>query len=196
MQQVLRYSAVQSGAAFVAIGASMVVVSNLAQSLTTRFGARPVLGVGLMLTAGSAAVYAQMPAGGRYLWNLLPGMLLGGVGLALCFIPLTIASMTGVQPSDAGVASGLLNTNRQVGGAVGLAVVTTIAASVTSGYANNHHVLAVSGPALTHGFQVGFYVLMGLALAGVLIAALFVESPAADALEPVEREPVALEHAA
>ena len=118
MQQVLRYSAVETGAAFVAIGATMVAVSNAAQALTSRFGARPVLSVGMLLTAGSAALYAQMPAGGHYFWNVFPGLLLGGVGLALCFIPVTIASMTGVQLADAGIASGLLNTSRQIGGAV------------------------------------------------------------------------------
>jgi uncharacterized SAM-binding protein YcdF (DUF218 family) len=124
-------------------------------------------------------------------------MLLGGVGLALSFIPLTIASMTGVQPADAGVASGLLNTNRQIGGAVGLAAVTTIAAGATSSYVHSHAALAASGAALTHGFQVAFVVLGGLSLVGAFIAALFVESARRTA--PVERiapDAVVLEDAA
>jgi sugar phosphate permease len=112
-------------------------------------------------------------------------------------VPVTIAGLTGVQPSDAGVASGLINTSRQIGGAVGLAAVTTIAATATSHYADSHAVPAFSGPALTHGFQVAFYTLAGVALAGAAIAAAFVESKpkAAPTAKPVEAE-VALEEAA
>jgi EmrB/QacA subfamily drug resistance transporter len=197
MQQVLGYSAVETGAGFVAIGVTMVAVSNPAQGLTTRFGVRPVLTVGLLLTAGAAALFAQMPAGGHYLRDVFPGLLLGGFGLALCFIPVTIASMTGVQPADAGVASGLLNTNRQIGGAVGLAAVITVAAGATARYEHGHLAEATRGVALTHGFQVAFYVLVGLSLAGALIAALFVESaPRTAAVERPEAEPVLLEKAA
>ena len=89
---------------------------------------------------------------------------------------MTIASLTGVQPADAGVASGLINTSRQIGGSVGLAAVTTIAATATSHYADSHAVLASSGPALAHGFHVAFYALAGAALAGAALAAAFVES--------------------
>jgi sugar phosphate permease len=105
--------------------------------------------------------------------------------------------MTGVQPADAGVASGLVNTSRQIGGSIGLAAVTTIAATATSNYAHGHVVPAFSGPALTHGFQVAFYTLAGVALAGAAIAAAFVESKpkAAPTAKPVEAE-VALEEAA
>ena len=197
LQQVLRYSAVETGVGFVAIGITMVVVSNTAQALTTRFGVRPVLSAGLLLTAGSAGLFAQLPADGHYFWNVFPGLLLGGVGLALCFIPVTIASMTGVRPADAGVASGLLNTNRQIGGAIGLATVITVAAGATAGYAHSHAALAYSGAALTHGFQVAFYVLAALSLAGALISAVFIESaPRPAAVEPAEREPVVLAEAA
>ncbi len=197
LQQVLRYSAVETGVGFVAIGATMVAVSNAAQGLTTRFGPRRVLGVGMLLTAVSATVYAQMPVGGHYFWDVFPGLLLGGVGLALSFIPLTIAGMTGVQPADTGVASGLLNTSRQIGGAIGLAAITTIASAVTSSYARSHAVLAVGGPALVHGFQVGFYVLAGLSLAGAVLSVFFV-APASKAgvVERLEPEQVVLEQAA
>jgi hypothetical protein len=114
-------------------------------------------------------------------------------------VPVTIASLTGVQPADAGVASGLVNTSRQIGGSVGLAAVTTIAATATSHYASSHAVLALSGAALTHGFQVAFYTLAGTALAGAALAAAFVESKpkAARKAEPVEAEvEIALEEAA
>ena len=197
MQQVLRYSAVETGAAFVAIGLTAVFASNTAQRLTTRFGARLVLIAGTLTTAGAVAFFAQLPADGHYVWNVLPGLLLGGVGLALCFIPLTIASLTGVQPADAGVASGLLNTNRQIGGALGLAAVTTIAASATTTFAHSQPASIANVVALTHGFQVAFYVLMALSLAGTAIAILFVEPAAKPAsVERIERSEVSLEEAA
>jgi hypothetical protein len=110
----------------------------------------------------------------------------------------TIAGLTGVQPADAGVASGLINTSRQIGGSVGLAAVTTIAATATSNYAQSHGVLASSGPALTHGFQVAFYALAGASLVGAALAAAFVESSprVTIAAKPDEAEVVALDQAA
>jgi EmrB/QacA subfamily drug resistance transporter len=201
LQEVLRYSAIETGVAFVAITVTIVVGSNIGQSLTTRLGARPVLSAGLLLTAAGGALYAQMPADGHYFWNVFPGLILSGIGLAFSFVPVTIASLSGVQPADAGVASGLINTSRQIGGSVGLAAVTTIAATATSHYADSHAVAAFSGPALAHGFQVAFYALSGVALVGAAIAAAFVESKpkaaskATPKAQPVEPE-VALEKAA
>ena len=153
LQEVLRYSAIETGVAFIAITLTLVAVSNLGQALTTRLGARPVLSTGLLLTAAGAALYAQMPADGHYFWNVFPGLVVSGFGLALSFVPVTIAGLTGVESADAGVASGLINTSRQIGGSVGLAAVTTIAATATSHYADAHEVPAFSGPALTHGFR-------------------------------------------
>ena len=176
LQEVLRYSPIETGVAFIAIAATIVAVSNVAQGLTTRLGSRPVLSIGLLLTAAGGALYAQMPTDGHYFWNVFPALLLSGTGLAFSFVPVTIASLTGVQPADAGVASGLINTSRQIGGSIGLAAVTTIAATATGHYAQSHAVAAVSGPALTHGFQLAFATLIGLALAGAAIAAAFVES--------------------
>ena len=131
LQEVLRYSAIQTGVAFIAITVTIVVVSNVGQALTTRRGARSVLTAGLLLSAAGGVLYAQMPAGGHYFWDVFPGLILSGIGLALSFVPVTIASLTGVQPADAGIASGLINTSRQIGGSVGLAAVTTIAATAT-----------------------------------------------------------------
>jgi EmrB/QacA subfamily drug resistance transporter len=198
LQEVLHYSAIQTGVAFTAIAVTIAVVSNVGQALTTRLGVRRVLSAGMLLTAAAGVLYAEMPSDGQYFWNVFPGLLLGGIGLALSFVPVTIASLAGVQPADTGVASGLINTSRQIGGAVGLAAVTTIAATATSNYAHAHAVLASSAPALTHGFQVAFYALIGLALIGAVIAALFVESAptARPSEERADREAVALEEAA
>ena len=197
LQEVLRYSALETGIGFVAITVVIAGVANLGQALTTRLGARPVLTTGLLLTAAGGALYAQMPADGHYLWDVFPGLLVSGIGLAFSFVPVMIAGLTGVQPADAGVASGLINTSRQIGGSIGLAAVTTIAATATTSYAHGHAVAAASSPALTHGFQVAFFTLIGLALAGAAIAAVFVESKpqAAPTMTPVEAR-VALEEAA
>ena len=188
LQEVLRYSAIETGVAFIAIALTIVALSNAGQALTTRLGPRPVLSAGLLLTAAAGVLYAQMPADGHYFWDVFPPLLVGGVGLAFSFVPVTIASLTGVQAADAGAASGLINTSRQIGGSIGLAAVTTIAATATSNYAQSHAVGAFSGPALAHGFQIGFYALTGLALAGAAIAAVFVESKprATAAAEPVD----------
>jgi EmrB/QacA subfamily drug resistance transporter len=195
LQQVLGYSAIKTGVAFIAMTVTIVLLSNLAQSLTTRLGARPVLSAGLLLTAAGGALYARMPAGGHYFWDVFPGLLVSGVGLAFTFVPVMIAGLTGVQPADAGVASGLLNTSRQIGGAIGLAAVTTIASTATNHYADSHAVLASSGPALTHGFQAAFYALIGVALVGAAIAAVFVEPMPKAALRVADAQ-VALEQAA
>ena len=197
LQEVLHYSALQTGLAFVTLTVVLIAVTNLAQKLTTRLGVRPVLTTGLLLTAAGGALYARMPADGQYFWDVVPGLLVSGVGLALTFVPVMIAGLTGVEHGDAGVASGLINTSRQIGGAIGLAALTTIAATASSHYADSHAVPAFSGQALTHGFQVAFYALVGVALVGAAITAVFVESKpkAAQAAEPAELE-VALEEAA
>ena len=116
LQEVLHYSALKTGVAFIAITVTLIAVTNFAQKLTTRLGARPVLSAGLVLTAAGGVLYARMPADGNYFWNVFPGLFLSGIGLAFTFVPVMIASLTGVQPADAGVASGLINTSRQIGG--------------------------------------------------------------------------------
>jgi EmrB/QacA subfamily drug resistance transporter len=184
MQQVLGYSAIQTGVAFVAVTFTIIVFSNVAQTLVTRLGVRTVLTAGLTLDAIALALFTQVPVDGHYFRNLFPGLLISGVGLAFSFVPVTIAGLAGVQRADAGVASGLINTSRQVGGAVGLAAVTTIAASYAStgaGATGLARVAAVDG-GLTHGFQVGFTVLAGAAIAGALISVVMLR-PRPDAAE-------------
>jgi EmrB/QacA subfamily drug resistance transporter len=180
MQQVLGYSAIQTGVGFAAVTFTIIVFSNVAQTLVTRFGVRSVLAAGLTLDAAALAAFTQLPVGGHYFWNLFPAFLISGAGLALSFVPVTIAGLAGVHRADAGIASGLINTSRQVGGAVGLAAVTTIAASYASnggGATGLARVTVVDG-ALTHGFQVGFTVLAGVAVLGALIAAVLLRPQA------------------
>src|SRR6266545_1178762 len=182
LQQVLDYSAVQTGVAFIAITLTIVVFSNVAQTLVTRIGPRPVLTTGLLLAAGALALLTRLPVHGHYFWNVFPALLLGGAGMALSFVPMTIAGLTGVQRADAGIASGLINTSRQIGGAIGLAAVSTIATTYTNHYAHDHvGTTSLSGTALTHGFDITFSVLTVLAIVGALVAVIFIESQPRDA---------------
>jgi EmrB/QacA subfamily drug resistance transporter len=198
LQDVLHYSAVMSGAAFAGFALSVVVLSNVAQVIVGRFGVRPTLTAGLLLSAISVAWLTQLPVDGHYFWNLFPAFVLGGAGMGLSFVPVTIASLTGVERSDAGVASGLINTSRQIGGAIGIAAVSAVAASSTSNYVHAHSVAATSGVALDHGFQTALYALTGLLLIGALIAVTFVRSAAGPSTQavPVDGELVAFEEAA
>jgi len=199
LQDVLHYSAVQSGVAFTGFALAVVVISNVAQVVVGRFGVRPTLTAGLLASALSVAWLTRLPVNGHYFWDLFPAFVLGGAGMGLSFVPVTIASLTGVERSDAGVASGLINTSRQMGGAIGLAAVSAIAATSTSNYVQTHAaVTASSAVALDHGFQTGLYVLTGLLVLGALIAVTLIKSAPAPRSRAavVNDEVVALEEAA
>ena len=199
LQDVLHYSAVMSGAAFAGFALAVVVLSNVAQVIVGRFGVRPTLTTGLLLSAVSVAWLTRLPVDGHYFWDLFPAFVLGGAGMGLSFVPVTIASLTGVERSDAGVASGLINTSRQIGGAIGIAAVSAVAASSTSRYVQAHSaVTATSGAALDHGFQTALYTLTGLLLVGALIAVTVVRSAPTLSREvaPADGEMVALDEAA
>jgi hypothetical protein len=169
MQQVLHYSPLQTGVGFISVTLAIIVFANVAQMLVSRVGLRPILTSGLLLIAAGMALLTRLPADGHYFWDLFPAFLVSGIGMAFTFVPMTIAALTGVAGADAGVASGLLNTSRQIGGAVGLAAVSTVA--------------AVGGG--MNGFHLSFDVLTGLALLGALVAVAFVApAPRRTALEP------------
>jgi EmrB/QacA subfamily drug resistance transporter len=189
LQDVLQYSAVQSGAAFSAFALSVVVMSNVAQVVVGRLGVRTTLTLGLLASAISVAALTRLPVDGRYFWDLFPWVVLGGAGMGFSFVPVTIAGLAGVERSDAGVASGLINTSRQIGGAIGIAAVSALAATSTSNFAESNAVSASSGAALAHGFQTGLYVLTGLLLLGALVAFSLVRSQAAHpVVAPAEPE--------
>jgi EmrB/QacA subfamily drug resistance transporter len=198
LQDVLHYSAVQSGAAFSAFAVSVVVMSNVAQAVVGRLGVRPTLTAGLLVSAVAVAGLTRLPVDGHYFWDLFPWFVLGGTGMGLSFVPVTIASLMGVERSDAGVASGLINTSRQIGGAIGIAAISAVAATSTSHYVSSHAVSATSGVALDHGFQTGLYVLTGLLVLGALIVVTLLRpapAPSADAV-PVDEEMTPLKEAA
>ena len=194
MQQVLHYSAMQTGVAYVTLTLAVIVFANVAQALALRVGIRRVLPIGLLLAAGALVLYARLPVDGHYFWDLFPGFLIGGIGMALGFIPLTIGALTGVRTEDAGVASGLVNTSQQIGGAIGVAAATTVAATSTSRYLGTHP--GATTAALTHGFGIAFYVLAGVAAVAAILSALVIDSGRPSAVEHAELEEVALEAAA
>ncbi len=171
MQQVLGYSALKTGVGYLAIAGSIIVAAGAAQSLVAKFGVRLVLTVGMGLAAGGLIYFAQITPHGTYLGTLVPGFLLAGVGLGLSFVPVTNGEMTGVAHEEAGVASGLITTTQQIGGALGVAVLSTIAVSATTRFIGAHgHEPLVMTNALNHGFSIAFWVGAVFAGIGCLIA--------------------------
>jgi EmrB/QacA subfamily drug resistance transporter len=188
MQQVLHYSAMKTGVAYLPLTLTIIALAGVAQNLVTRVGVRRVLPAGLALGAAALVLLAQLPPDGKYFFDIFPAFVVSAIGLAFTFIPLTIAALMGVQQSDAGVASGLFNTTQQIGGAVGLAAASTIAITFTGRYVDSHPgASALSAPALTYGFQITFYVLAGVAALAAVLAALLIEPKAAES-EVVELE--------
>jgi EmrB/QacA subfamily drug resistance transporter len=181
MQEVLHYSALKTGVAYIGLTLTIIIFSGVAQALVTRVGVRWVLPVGLALSTVALILYAQLPVHGHYFRDLFPAFIISGLGLALAFVPMSIGALAGVRPADAGVASGLINTSQQVGGAIGVAIATTVATTFTTHYVNAHAgASALGGAALTHGFQVAFYVLAGIAASGAILAALLLEPKATE----------------
>jgi EmrB/QacA subfamily drug resistance transporter len=178
VQQVLGYSALKTGITFLATAGTVVVVAGLSQALVTRVGPKPVMVAGMALITGGMLWYTQIPVHGSYASDLLPGYLMVGVGMAFAFIPVSIAALAGVEPREAGLASGLLNTSQQIGGAIGVAVAATVATTHAATLLKSGQ----SAPqALTSGFALGFWVIAGVAAAGTLAALTLVrreEAPA------------------
>jgi MFS family permease len=145
-----------------------VVAAGVAQALTTRFGPKPIIVVGLVLLIVAMIWYAQIPVDGKFASDLLPGYLLVGVGIAFSYVPVSIASLAGVAEREAGLASGLINTSQQIGGAIGTAIASTI-------FTTHFKSLRISGKSLPEALTGGYaWAFWGLAVIGVLalIAAL------------------------
>jgi EmrB/QacA subfamily drug resistance transporter len=167
MQQVLGYSAMKAGVAYLAVALSAIVWSAVAAQLVTRVGVKPVLVAGMTFLTGGLVYFTQVSVGGSYLADLLPGFLLIGIGIGFSYVPISIAALAGVQPSEAGLASGLINTSQQIGGALGIAALSTIATSRTES--------AIAGgtalpSALVDGFSAAFLAGTGIAALGILAA--------------------------
>jgi EmrB/QacA subfamily drug resistance transporter len=165
MQQVLGFSALKTGVGYLAVALTAVVASGVAQALSTRLSVKPVLITGLLLLGAGLVYFTQVSVGGTYVADLLPGFLLIGVGLGFSFVPVSIAALAGVTGRDAGLASGLINTSQQIGGALGLAILTTVATTHT----NNLLAEGERAPAaLTSGFSLAFWAGVGFAALSIL----------------------------
>src|ERR687888_1727978 len=187
MQQVLHYSALKTGVAYIGLTLTIIAFSAVAQAVVTRIGVRRVLPAGLALSTVALVLFARLPVHGDYFADLFPAFIISGLGLALAFVPMSIGALTGVREADAGIASGLINTNQQIGGAIGVAAATTIATTFTTHYVDAHAgATAFSGAALTHGFAIAFYVLAALAALGALLSAVMLESRPAQAEPELE----------
>ena len=162
MQQVLGYSAMKSGLAYLAVAGTAIVWSGVASQLVTRMGVKPVLVVGMAAMTAGLLWFTRVSVGGSYVNDLLPGFLLIGVGIGFSFVPISIAALAGVKPAEAGLASGLINTSQQIGGALGIAALSTIATSRTDDSIGNG---AAVSQALVDGFSSAF-------LVGAVVAAL------------------------
>jgi EmrB/QacA subfamily drug resistance transporter len=191
MQQVLGYDALKTGLAYLPLAFGIIVSAGVASQLVTRFGFKPVLVAGLVLTAGALGWFSQVSVHGTYLGDILFPSLLAAFGLGLAFVPMTVAAVAGVEPHEAGLASGLINTSQQVGGALGLAILAAIANSRTD------HLFATGATkavALTEGFQRAFLVGAGFAVFGAVLALVLISGRAsrehAEAARRGELEPI------
>jgi EmrB/QacA subfamily drug resistance transporter len=171
MQEVLGYSALKTGIGYLAIAGAIVIAAGAAQTLVAKIGIRYVMTVGMVLASGGLVYFTQISPHGSYVGTLLPGFLLAGIGLGLSFVPVTIGAVSGVGSDEAGVASGLITTTQQIGGALGVAVLSTIAVSATTSFAASHghgHSDAIAG--LNHGFSIAFWFGALFAAVGAVVA--------------------------
>jgi EmrB/QacA subfamily drug resistance transporter len=167
MQQVLHYDALTTGLGFVPMTLGVVLATSFAPRLVARFGARGVMTAGMLLATAGLALLTGVRPGASYASLVLPGGVLSALGLGLALVPATIAAVSGVPSSQSGLASGLLNTSRLIGGALGLAALSTIAASRTHA---DLHAGASGASALSSGFQLAFAASAAVSLLGALAA--------------------------
>jgi MFS family permease len=168
LQQVLGYTPIEAGLSFLPMTLAIATFSTLSPRLVRRFGAKPLLVTGMLLQAVGLLMFTDVAAGGSYAGNVLAPSVIVACGMGIAFVPVTLSAVAGVAPQEGGLASGLVNTSRLFGGALGLAVLATLATSRTT-TALHHGVSA--GAALTDGFQLAFTVAAAIALTGGLVAA-------------------------
>jgi EmrB/QacA subfamily drug resistance transporter len=182
IQKVLGFGPLKAGVSFLPFTAGVMVSAGLASAFAPRIGVRPIAAAGMVLTILGLLLFARVPVDGSYASDVLPGMILSSLGMGAIFMPLTLVATTGLRNEDQGLASGLFNTSQQVGGALGLALLTTIAASHTSNPS--------SAASLVHGFHYAFLGAAGLVAAAlVVMVALLRKRHVATIEAEVEAEP-------
>jgi EmrB/QacA subfamily drug resistance transporter len=181
VQQVLGWSALRTGVTFLATAGTTVIWAGVAQALATRYSPMPVIVIGMLVLAGSLVWYAQIPVDGHYWPDLLPAYITFALGLAFAFVPVTIAALAQVSDREAGLASGLINTNQQIGGAIGVAVASTIFTSQSKDLLKSGHTPA---EAFTSGYQHAFWALAAVAIVGAVASFVLLRGTGAPVEEP------------
>jgi len=159
--------------AYLAVALTAIVASGVSQALVTKAGVKPILATGMLLLGGGLVYFTQISPDGSYVSDLLPGFLLTGVGLGFAFVPVSIAALGGIEPHEAGLASGLINTSQQIGGALGVAILTTISTTRTGNLLSD----GVPEPsAYSQGWSLAFWVAAGFAAVSVIATMLLLRT--------------------
>jgi EmrB/QacA subfamily drug resistance transporter len=185
MQQVLGFSPIETGVAYLAVAGTAVIWANVAAVAVNKVGVKPALILGMSLLTVGLLYFTQVSVEGSYWRDLFPGFLVLGLAIPFAFVPITIAALAGTKPQEAGLASGLINTSQQIGGAVGIAVLSTIAVTTTDDAVQSGTAVPT---ALTDGFVNAFWAGAAIAFAGVLVSVFLVRGrdlQPQEALEPV-----------
>ncbi|MDQ3728022.1 MAG: MFS transporter, partial [Actinomycetota bacterium] len=173
MQNVLGYSAIRAGLSYLPLAVAIILAAGIASQLVTKIGFKPVMAIGMGFVAAGLAWFSQISVAGSYLGDVLFPSVLAAIGLGFSFVPTTIAAMSGVEDREAGLASGLINTSQQIGGALGLAVLSSIAFSRIGDLAAQGE----TGPAaLTEGYGDAFMVGSGIALLGIAASLILIRN--------------------
>ena len=186
MQQVLGFSALKTGIGYLAVAGTAVIWANVAAAAVNRIGVKPALILGMALLTVGLLYFTQVSVDGSYWTDLFPGFLVLGIAIPFAFVPITIAALAGTKPQEAGLASGLINTSQQIGGAVGIALLSTIAVSTTDDKVAQGAAVPV---ALTDGFVNAFWAGAVIAFAGVLVSVFMVRGRDLRAEEQPALEP-------
>ncbi len=186
MQQVLGFSPLKTGIGYLAVAGTAVIWANVAAIAVNRVGVKPALIAGMSLLTVGLLYFTQVSVDGSYWADLFPGFLILGIAIPFAFVPITIAALAGTKPQEAGLASGLINTTQQIGGAVGIALLSTIAVSTTEDAIGNGPVTPV---ALTDGFVNAFWAGAAIAFVGVLVSVFMVRGRDLQPQEAFDSQP-------
>jgi EmrB/QacA subfamily drug resistance transporter len=187
MQQVLEMSALKTGLGYLAVAGTAVIWANVAAQVVTRIGVKPALIFGMSLLTLGLLYFTQVSVDGSYWADLFPGFLILGLAIPFAFVPITIAALAGTKPQEAGLASGLINTSQQVGGALGIAILSTIAVTTTDDEVASGTAVPT---ALTDGFVNAFWAGAAIAFLGVLVSVFLIRGRDLEAVGAPVGEPV------
>jgi hypothetical protein len=173
MQQVLGYSAIHAGLSYLPLALTIMASAGIASGLVTKVGYKPVLAIGLLFIVAGLTWFSRVSVGGGFATDILGPSLLAAAGLGFAFVTTTIAAVAGVEEKESGLASGLINTSQQIGGALGLAVLSSIATSRTTHFLSSGDGGLKEG--LTDGFQAAFLGGAAIALVGFVLTLVLIK---------------------